>query len=177
MSAARVYSSLSPFGELAVRGELRSSRDLARRALDMGLDGLELHPSGMAAATRLGIEINPRELSPLGLSLHSNHIDFNAASTNPFIREAAVTQLINEVSYAADHGIQVLTCHPGTAKKIERSGALALFWSTLEHVVDRVGVVRLCLENMDHNEPKLRNVAPEIAATLDRCARREAPTR
>jgi sugar phosphate isomerase/epimerase len=168
VSGARVFASLGPFWELAVRGELRSGRDLARRAVEIGLDGLELNPLAIETASRAGIRIDPNELRPLGLSLHSNHVDFNAASPNSFIRDAAVEQLGHEIEYADRLGISTLTFHPGLAKKLERAAALDLLWSTLDRVVDRAGSVLLCLENMDHKEAKLCNLESEIEATLDR---------
>lgn len=168
MSAARVYASLGAFRELAVRGGLPSARMLATRAMDIGLDGLELHPAGLAAALRLGLEIDPRALHPLELSLHSNHVDFNAASPNPFVRAAAVNQLKSEAGYAAQHDMTKLTFHPGAVKKIDRVRALELLWSTLDRVADNQGTIPFCLENMDHKEAKLCNVESEIAETLDR---------
>ncbi len=165
---ARIFASLGPFREIVLRGELRSGSALAERVLDIGLDGLELSPLALELARSYGLDITPEDLQPLGLSLHSNHIDFSLASPNAFTRRAAIDQLNSELAYASRYGIGRLTFHPGLVRKVDRAGALELFWLALEQVDRSQGVTRLCLENMDHNDRKLCNREDEIEATLER---------
>jgi sugar phosphate isomerase/epimerase len=103
------------------------------------------------------------------LSLHSNYVDFNPASLNPYARKAALDQLRDEIELCERYSIPILTIHPGWAKKISRRLALNHLWRFLSEIFNShhsTGTM-LCLENMDHRREKLCNNAEEIALTLE----------
>lgn len=164
----RVFAGLGPFRDDLLEGRIGSGSELAASATDAGLDGLEINPFGLDVARAAGLSIELSDLRGIGVSLHSNFLDFNLASPNRYVRRAAVDQLRDELALAACHGIGVLTFHPGRVRKVDRSTAMELFWQALSEVADHGYPVQLCLENMDDKDDKLCNRDEEIAATLSR---------
>ena len=137
-----------------------------------GLDGIEINCYILDLPDILSFK-RPLSLGDFDCSkasLHSNHIDFNPGSPNPYTRRAGIAQLKEEIIIAEEHGIRTLTIHPGFVKKIPRSMALSFFWDSLQEALDYcpLNKTRLCLENMDNKADKLCNNTEEIRSTLDR---------
>lgn len=110
------------------------------------------------------------DFTTIGTSLHSDFIDFNLGSINPYIREAGINQLRDEIILAEKFGIKNLTIHPGRVRKIDRSTALNLFWDSLSIIYSSCPLekTKICLENMDQRPEKFCNNIDEIRATLEK---------
>jgi sugar phosphate isomerase/epimerase len=159
-------------------GRLKTIPDIAAVLDQAGLDGLEINAYVLEAAELFapGLGLSPDRLDSLDcsrISLHSNHVDFNLGSLNPYVRRAASKQLLDEAALASAHGIGILNIHPGWVKKIERRQALRFFWDSLSSFFSACPEQgpRICLENMDQRPEKLCNRAAEIRSTLQRFPR------
>lgn len=168
----RIYTNFSPLLSLIERGEIHAGSEIVPVLQSAGIDGLELNARILDLKQYLLPEFSfcIDQLNGLPLSLHSDYVDFNPASVNPYTRKAALDQLRDEIELCERYSIPILTIHPGWAKKIGRRLALDHFWRFLSEIFDshHCPGTMLCLENMDHRREKLCNNAEEIALTLER---------
>lgn len=168
----RIFANLSPFVPQLLCGAIASGKDLMREADRRGFDGIEV---GLAWLTRPGFERLLDGLDFERVSFHSNYFEFNPGASNPYVRDAAVRQLCDEIALASSRGALVLTFHPGM------QGKRASREESLEHVVASIGRVieqsagalasgrpLLCMENMDAKPDKLCGAEEEIAFVLER---------
>jgi sugar phosphate isomerase/epimerase len=170
----RIYTNFGSVYSLIQRGVIKKGSEIFPTLQTAGLDGLEINPYTLELLDRLApdFSFSLEDLKGVPLSLHSNYLDLNPASLNPYARKAAVEQLVNEIELCENHSIPILTIHPGWVKKIERQLALEFFWDSLSTVLDSVSgkssQLKICLENMDHRAEKLCNSSEEIRSTLER---------
>ncbi len=167
----RVYTNLAPFAEELERLAVRTGRELLRRIDDLGFDGVEVHLS-LLEQPQGKLLFEGLEYSQV--SFHSNHLDFNLAANNRRVREAAVRQLVEEIHLAREHGVRILTFHPGSVgKRLSREQSHEEAIRGLERVFDQTGLNAgsepiLCLENMDSEPTKLCRTEDEISLMLQR---------
>lgn len=159
-------------------GRVKTIPDIAAVLKQAGLDGLEINAYVLEAAELFapGLGLSPDRLDTLDcsrISLHSNHVDFNLGSLNPYVRRAAIEQLLAEAALASAHGIGILNIHPGWVKKVERRQALRFFWDSLSSFFSACPKQgpRICLENMDQRPEKLCNKSDEIKSTMEKFPR------
>lgn len=168
----RIYTSFGAIRSLIQRGAIKNGGEIPSTLRTAGLDGLEINSYVLELIDRLApdFSFSLGDLNGFPVSLHSNYVDLNPASLNPFVRKAAVEQWQSEINVCQAHRIPVITIHPGWVKKIERQLALEFFWDTLSKVMDsgESSQVTICLENMDHRTEKLCNTAEEIRMTFER---------
>lgn len=168
----RIYTSFGAVYSLIQRGIIKKSSEIGPTLEAAGLHGLEFNPCILEISPRYapGFSFSPAELKDIPLSLHSNYVDFNLGSLNPFIRKAAIEQLKAEIRLAGEWNIPVLTIHPGWVRKIKRELAMEFFWDSLATFLENLEPTApiICLENMDHRPHKLCNTAEEISKTLER---------
>ena len=170
--AVRIYTNLSPFSAELLAGRIESGSELLCRVRNAGFEGVEinlriLHQPGGSALLK--------NLDGACATFHSNYPEFSPGASNPYIREAAVRQLDDELALTLDLGVRVLTFHPGArGKRATREESLDRCAASIRKVVDRhaaaltAGRALLCLENMDDNPEKLCGSEEEIAYILDR---------
>jgi sugar phosphate isomerase/epimerase len=170
----RIYTGFGSVCSLIQRGAIKNGSEILSTLQTAGLDGLEINSYVLDLTDKLApdFSFSLEDLKGFPLSLHSNYVDLNPASLNPYVRKAAVEQLVNEIELCENHSIPILTIHPGWAKKIERQFALEFFLESLSTVLDSVSgktsQLKICLENMDHRAEKLCNSSEEIRSTLER---------
>ncbi len=166
----RIYTSYGAVRSLIQRGAITSGLEIPRRLEAAGLDGLELNTGVLESKGGVVPDFSLSDLNGLGLTLHSNYVDFNLGSFNPFIRRAGIEQLRAEIRLAEENRIPVLTIHPGWVKKIERRLALEFFRDSLAEIYDSYppAEVQICLENMDQRPEKLCSTAEEIGQILEK---------
>ncbi|MEE9308652.1 MAG: sugar phosphate isomerase/epimerase family protein [Spirochaetia bacterium] len=168
----RVYTSFGAVYSLIQRGAIKNGGEISSILQAAGLDGLEINSYVLDLKDKLApdFSFSLQDLDGFPVSLHSNYVDLNPASLNPFVRKAAVEQWQSEIDLCQFHRIPILTVHPGWVKKIERQLALEFFWDSLSKVLDsgKSSRVTVCLENMDRRQEKLCNTTEEIRITLDR---------
>ncbi|UCF98897.1 MAG: TIM barrel protein [Spirochaetaceae bacterium] len=170
----RIYTGFGSVYSLIQRGAIKNGGEISSTLQTAGLDGLEINSYVFDLVDRLvpDFSFSLEDLKGFPLSLHSNYVDLNPASLNPYVRKAAVEQLVYEIELCENYSIPILTIHPGWVRKIERQLALEFFWDSLSTVLDSVSdksyQPKICLENMDHQSEKLCNNSEEIRATLDR---------
>lgn len=174
INVMRIYTGFGSVYSLIQRGAIKNGGEISSTLQAAGLDGLEINSYVFDLMDKLAPDFyfTLEDLKGFPLSLHSNYVDLNPASLNPYVRKAAVEQLVNEIELCENHSIPILTIHPGWVRKIERQLALEFFWDSLSTVLDSVSgkssQLKICLENMDHRAEKLCNNAAEIRATLER---------
>ena len=151
---------------------ITNTKEIITQIKKVKLDGIEFNTRFLELLRIYMPEWNLslNDFSTIGTSLHSNFIDFNLGSINPYIREAGINQLKDEIILAEKYGIKNLTIHPGRVKKIDRSAALNLFWDSLSEIYSSIlpGTTGICLENMDQRPEKFCNNIDEIRATLEK---------
>ncbi len=166
----RILATLGPFLDDILSGSIGSGSELMRRIYDAGFDGVEIHLSVLdhPHGRRLleGLEYR-------NVTFHSNHHEFSLGSANRYRRRAAVQQLKDELTLAADRGVPVLTFHPGfEGKKLTRSQSHTNLCESLSELLRSYsslldsGKTILALENMDDTASKLCRRQEEIEAVL-----------
>lgn len=164
----RLFMTVAPIAEAVLRGEVRDGKILSDTVRRHGVSGIEIH-LGVASRFRLA-DFVPDHMRK-NVSFHSDHREFNLASANRYIREAAILQLTDEIRLADDLGATHLTFHPGRDSGHQtREQAMTVFWNSLRLVLDRIATSQttLCVENMDNTPGKLCRTMDEVGATLDR---------
>ena len=137
-----------------------------------GFDGIEVN---LFCLTRPGGERLLEGLDYDRVSFHSNYLEFNPGASNPYIRDAAVRQLQDEIALASKRRALVLTFHPGAqGKRASREESLENTVASIRSVIDRCsGAVAsgrpfFCVENMDQKPDKLCGAEEELAFVLER---------
>lgn len=164
----RLFMTIGPIIDKILKGEICNGMALMETVHEHGVNGIEIH-LGITSMFKL----EELELSKFKgqVSFHSDHREFNLASTNKFMREAAILQLTEEIKLADANDVTHLTFHPGRESKYQiRSQSMEIFWDSLQIVFDRTGEFKttLCLENMDNSTTKLCRTIDEISETLNR---------
>jgi sugar phosphate isomerase/epimerase len=168
----RIFANLSPFSPQILAGAIGSGRDLMREVDRHGFDGIEMN---LAALSRPGGERLFEGLDYDRVTFHSNYFEFNPGAANPYVRDAAVRQLQDELAFASKRGALVVTFHPGArGKKASREESLENAMASVRRVVEQgAGILAsgrplLCVENMDANPEKLCGAEEELASMLER---------
>lgn len=110
--------------------------------------------------------------SKLTFSLHTGIADINVASTNELIREASVSNIVNEMESANKLGIDTVTIHPGVinmAVKDTRECSLVQANKSmiaLDKAAEEFGVTA-CIENMPNFPVMLGIEAKELGRIVD----------
>lgn len=168
--AMRIFANLSPFASQIAAGALRSGDELMREVDRHGFDGIEVN---LAWLTRPGFERLLEGLDYDRVTFHSNYFEFNPGASNPYVRDAAVRQLQDELALASRRGALVLTFHPGMkGKKLSREESLENSAASIRRVIDCGAAASqrplLCVENMDAGPEKLCGAEEELAFLLER---------
>jgi sugar phosphate isomerase/epimerase len=168
----RIFANLSPFAPQILAGGISSGGELMREVERHGFDGIEMN---LAALTRPGGERLFEGLDYDRVTFHSNYFEFNPGAANPYVRDAAVRQLQDEMAFAAGRGALVLTFHPGMrGKKASREESLENAVASIRRVIEQGGELLasgrpvLCVENMDASPEKLCGSEEELAFVLER---------
>ncbi len=168
----RIFANLSPFAPQILAGAISSGRELMREVDRHGFDGIEVN---LVTLTRPGGERLLDGLDYDRVSFHSNYFEFNPGASNPYVRDAAVRQLQDELALASRRGARVLTFHPGAkGKRASREESLENAVASIRRVIEQSsgllasGRPFLCVENMDASPEKLCGTEEELAFLLDR---------
>lgn len=168
----RIFTNLSPFTDELHSGRIASGSELLRRVVAAGFDGVEIN---LDVLNHPGSRTLLDGLDAGHTTFHSNYLEFNPGASNPYVREAAVRQLDDELTLALDLDVRALTFHPGAkGKRASREESLDRSVASIRQVVAKhaaalaAGRTLLCMENMDDNPEKLCGTEDEIAHILDR---------
>ncbi len=168
----RIFANLSPFAPQLLAGVLRTGGELMREVDRHGFDGIEVN---LVCLTRPGGERLLDGLDYDRVTFHSNYLEFNPGASNPYIRDAAVRQLQDELALASLRGALVLTFHPGMkGKRLGREASLENSVASIRRVLEQgpgipaSGRPLLCVENMDQSPEKLCGAEEELAFVLER---------
>ena len=96
---------------LIERGAINNGEEIPSTLREAGLDGLEINPCIPDLIKRLvpDFSFSLDDLNGFPLSMHSNYVDLNPASLNPYVRRAAVEQWRSEIELCGSHSIPILT--------------------------------------------------------------------
>ncbi len=168
----RIFANLSPFVPQLLSGIIPGGKELMLEVDRHGFDGIELN---LAWLTRPGFRQLLDGLDFDRVSFHSNYFEFSPGASNPYIRDAAVRQLRDEIALASERGALVLTFHAGMqGKRLSREESLENVVASIRRVFEQSagtlasGRPLLCMENMDAKPDKLCGIEDEIAFVLER---------
>ena len=108
----RIFANLSPFTPQILAGAISSGAELMREVDRHGFDGIEVN---LFCLTRPGGERLLEGLDYDRVSFHSNYLEFNPGASNPYIRDAAVRQLQDEIALASKRRCARPHVPPGSA--------------------------------------------------------------